>query len=248
MAFNINTQRTFIETAGAKAAIAASQLADSTTVLAAQRVFQAVDLYKQYLGKPFEDIPQEQMGGLTPFMVMQLQNDVRTLGVSRKNRWFVRITDKNPPKIPKSRLDGVDIGGTINLLATEVTYAPQTMQSDKISVGSSVIDRLTGTDPVELQITTMDDGQGSIKHWFDGKCGQVAHSDGTFGLPSEYLVTVEIVHGVAASLEGELSEDKFYSRKFLMRANSITHELSRRDAMPAEITLGFHQYHTFFRP
>jgi hypothetical protein len=63
------------------------------------------------------------------------------------------------------------------------------------------MDKLTGIEPTELSITTMDDSRGSLKRWFDAKVEQAAHSDGTFGLPSEYWVDIECYHATPEARE-----------------------------------------------
>jgi hypothetical protein len=241
---NPNLATTVSKTAGTKAALYASQFANNQTILAAQKVFGAIDMFDQ-LTKPFEDVHTELLGGLTPKMAWQMQKQIADAKLTRKNRFFIRITDSKPPVLP-GKLKDVPPLTTLNMLAVDVSYGPWSLQSDKVSIGASVVDRVTGIDATEMQITTMDDAAGTLKRWFDGKCSQVANSDGTFGLPADYCVTIEVVHGVA-SPEVDKSE-LYYRQKFKMRPHSVNHELSRRDATISEMTLNFQQFDTFYKP
>jgi hypothetical protein len=135
-----------------------------------------------------------------------------------------------------------DVTSLINLFATSVSYAPNTMTGERVHFGAVSMDKLTGTEPVELQVTTMDDEVGTIKRWFDAKFAQAAHSDGTFGLPSEYCVDIAIWHAVPKPYAGA------YQFKARMRPQNIQHELSRSDQAMQEIQMTFSQFDTFFSP
>jgi hypothetical protein len=131
---------------------------------------------------------------------------------------------------------------TFDLLAMDVSYGPS-LVSDHVQVGSSFIDRPTGRNPTEMQITTMDDESGSIKRWFDGKLEQVAHTDGTFGLPSEYLVNIEVVHAIPS--EQVDGYEMAYSKTLRLRPQSAQHDLSRREQAIAELSMTFVQFDGF---
>lgn len=131
---------------------------------------------------------------------------------------------------------------SFDLLALDVSYGAS-LVSDHQQIGGSFIDRPTGMEPQELQLVTMDDEVGSIKRWFDGKREQVVHSDGTFGLPSEYLLNIEIVHAVPS--EEVPTADLAYSKTLRLRPQSISIEHSRRDQGVAELQLSFAQFDGF---
>lgn len=129
--------------------------------------------------------------------------------------------------------------GMFNLFATTVSYSPETMLGEKIPFGSANMDKLTGTESTELQITTMDDEAGTLKRWFEGKCGQAARKDGTFGLPSEYLVNIAIYHAVVKP------DDRAFKFHAKMRPASIQYDLSRSEQALQEIQMSFSQFDSF---
>lgn len=137
----------------------------------------------------------------------------------------------------KSAVPNVD--NLFNLFATSVSYAPNTMTGERVHFGSASMDKLTGTEPVELQITTMDDEVGTLKHWFDGKFAQAAHTDGTFGLPFEYCVNIAIYHAVPQA------DERAYQFHATMRPQNIQHELARGEQGMQEIQMTFQQFDTF---
>lgn len=232
------------KTAMARAVIAASQKASPGLVLAAQKIFQARDLVETIFGERFEDKPNPLMGHMTPRQVMELQQRIREMGPARRNLFYVQITDGNPPDMKVgSESTATD---AIRLLALDVSYNGCTISGERTPVGAGFMDRVTGREAVELSITTMDDEVGSIKRWFLGKAEQIVSRDGTFGLPVDYQVYIEVVHGVADPEVG----GKFVARSFVsthaMRPAAIQHELSRRDQGPEEIQMTFTQLDSFY--
>lgn len=239
-------QDTLIRTAAGKAAMKAAQLASPTLVSAASRIFQAADLVQAIFGTPFEERPNPLLGGLTPRQVAAIQAMVREAKPVRKNLFCLRFSDPNPP--PKAPLPA----GFFDLLATDVSYAPSTLTGDKVNIGSAAMDKVTGIDPTEIQVTTIDDEAGSIKRWFDGKVGQVVNTDGTFNTPATYTFDLEVVHGiphthgVAPDLPSK-DVERAFSQKFKLRPVNIQFELSRRDQALQEIQMTFAQVDTWLR-
>lgn len=131
---------------------------------------------------------------------------------------------------------------SFDLLALDVSYG-SALQSDHAQVGSSFIDRPLGRVPTELSITTMDDEAGSLKRWFHAKLEQVSHSDGTFGLPTEYLVNIEIVHAIPSA--DVATAHLAWSYTMRMRPQSIQIDHSRRDQTVAELPMVFNQFDAF---
>lgn len=240
---------TITTTAAAKAAMMAAQLASPTLVKAAQRLFQAADLASAIFGEPFEDQWNPLLGYLTPRQVYEIQSRVLEMYPTRKNVFCIRITDPNPPG-GLGVVDGKHIPGLFDLLAIDVSYQPQTITGEKVPVGSAVMDRVTGTESVDIQITTIDDEIGTIKRWFKAKCDQIVNGDGTFNPPAGYLFNMEIVHalpydhGVDPVLPSEVVKAAF-SDKFMVRAVSLQSELSRRDQSLQELQLNFTQFDTW---
>jgi hypothetical protein len=135
-----------------------------------------------------------------------------------------------------------DVGYLMHLFATEVSYSGATLTGDKVAIGSGTMDMLHGRDAVELTITTMDDEVGTLKRWFEAKCKQAAHMDGTVGLPADYIVNFTILHATPKA-----SVNAFGSY-FAMRPVSIQYDLSRNEDAPQSLTMVWTQFDTFVAP
>ena len=131
---------------------------------------------------------------------------------------------------------------SFDMLALDVSYGPSII-GDHVQIGGAFIDKPTGRTPTELQVTTMDDEAGTLKRWFDAKMEQVVHTDGTFGLPAEYLVTFEIVHAVPS--DEVPNQVRAYRKIMRMRAASAQIDLSRREQAVSELQMTFTQYDNF---
>ena len=156
-----------------------------------------------------------------------------------KNLFYVSITDLKPSK------EAPNGAGGFNLFALDVSFAPYTMPGDSVAIGSANMDNLQATERVELRITTLDDSRGSLKRWFAGKADQAAREDGTFGVPADYLMVIEVTH-MATALPGR--QDPRLSHRWLMRVSNIDHELSRRAPELEELQMSFVQFDTFVKP
>lgn len=130
---------------------------------------------------------------------------------------------------------------SFDLLCTDVSYT-NALAGDHIQVGATFMDTPTGRSPTSMQITTMDDEAGTIKKWFEAKMRQVAHPDGTVGLPGEYVLTIEVVHAVP--LDGG-QQSMAYSVKKNLRADQMQLDLSRRDQGLEEVALTFSEVDPF---
>lgn len=153
-----------------------------------------------------------------------------------KNLYYVEITEfRRSQEAPSG-------AGGFNDYVFDVGFAPVTMPGEQVQIGSGNMDSLSSTERVEVRMTVIDDIRGSIKRWFIAKCDQAARVDGTFGLPVEYLVTVDLTH--MATL-GPEPPSKRLRHKFVMRPTNLEVELSRRDAGLEELQLSFVQFDTF---
>lgn len=234
---------TVLTSAGYKAAVAAAQRASPRVIQAAQNIFAAAGILDAAFGQPFEDTPLELLGGMAPSDALEIMRRIRALRPSRKNLWFVRLTDSKPPDLGPG-LKGVDPLGTLDLLAIDVSYGSNGIQSGKTNVGSAVLDLPNGIEHTDISVTTLDDSAGTLKRWFTAKQQQIAAKDGTFGLPVDYCMTIEIVHGAPAP---DTPQEPFaYRSLFKMRAASMQFDLSRRDQGFAELQMTFTQFDTFY--
>lgn len=174
-------------------------------------------------------------GGLTLARYRQLFIDTAQVPKSWKSLFLLQITELQPTAESPSG------PAPLNLLAIDVSFGPCTMQGDVVAIGGANIDHLSTTDRVEMRVTTLDDARGSVKRWFEAKCDQVAHSDGTFGLPAEYLMRVTVTH---MAITPEAVKPDHLQHKYLMRPASVDIELSRRAPELEELTLVMVQFDT----
>lgn len=184
------------------------------------------------------------LGGYTVQQVRDMMAAINGNGLARRNLFAVHVAG---PQLSAEEL-GLDITDTeifdsFHLLAQEVSYTPYTIAGEKHKVGSIVLDGPNGTEHVDLTLTTMDDEIGTIKRWFRALYGKIANSDGTFGLPVDYEVKIQVTHAVAA--EGSVKWEEAYKDVLRMRPAQMPLELSRADgAQPQLIGLQFTQMDT----
>jgi hypothetical protein len=172
------------------------------------------------------------LGGITAQRAREIFEESAGLGLAKKNLWSIYISDL---------FDGGE-SINFNLIATDVAYTPITIAGEAVNIGSGSYDHVTGTERVEMRVTTLDDQVGTLKTWFKDRADRVCRNDGTFGVPLEYLLRVEVRH---AFIEGAEGEEVAYVDKFIMRPATQEIELSRREDAMQEIQLSFVQFDTF---
>lgn len=188
--------------------------------------------------------PTPLFGGITPTDALAIYKEFAGLQLAKKNLFLVEISDLNPES--PLWLDGPsyissDGSRAFNIFVTDVEYSPWTITGDKRRIGAATADSVGGFEAVEMRITTLDDTVGSIKSWFDYKASLVVNSDGTVGVPRDYLVKVRVLH--AFITDG--SNQNGYEDEYLMRAVGETVSLSRREDNMQEIQMTFTQFDTF---
>ena len=150
-----------------------------------------------------------------------------------KSLFHIRVDEQWP---------GPESSGSFQMMALDASFAPWTMPGEAVQIGGANMDRLAATDRVELRLATLDDARGTLKRWFDFKCAQAAHPDGTFGVPADYLVTITLTH---MDTEGTAPDELRFRRRWLMRPANVDHELSRRAQELEELQMTFVQFDTF---
>ena len=231
--------------AGERAAIRAVQRNLPQVVYDAQRLVNNSAILSTLFGLSgvsIRDVPTPLLGHMTLEQAEATHDRLAQVLLARKNLWYIRVSDLNPPATSPG-MPGEAPLGMLDMLAVDVSYSPFTLKGDKVDIGSAVTDRLNGTEAVDLTLTVFDDEAGTIKRWFGGKCNQAANSDGTFGLPIEYCVDIEIVHAIGspdAQIKGMPYKSFLY-----MRPQSMQFDLSRRDQAMQEVQLAFTEFETF---
>lgn len=180
--------------------------------------------------------PLPLLGGITIKRAREIFEQYSATQFAKKNLWFLRIGDIKPLGGGYAPLD-------INLFATEVSYSPSTIVGDAVRIGSALFDNVQGSERVEIKVTTMDDTAGSVKRWFEERAARIAHQDGTFGLPIDYLLRVEITHACIGPEADGFRIAK--TDKYVVRAGNIDYELSRRDDALQELSFSLVGFDTF---
>lgn len=254
-----NIARAATQTAGARIAKSVLQHTSPRVIQNAQRLVQISDMAENLFGGgridagmldsmigqilPREGDPTPLLGGMSAVEALEVMREIRKAKLTRKNLFYIRIEDLTPPAISYDFLNGAMACTSFDLFAVDVSYSQCTLTGEKIALGSGFMDKLTGSEAVDLTITTMDDERGTLKRWFEGKVAQAAHPDGTFGLPRDYCVNFEIVHAVPSpDVRGS---DLAYRSNFTMRPVAMPLDLSRRDQAMQELQLSFSQFDSF---
>lgn len=170
-------------------------------------------------------------GGVTLAKAREIFKKHSAINFAKANLWFIRISDLS---------DNGGIMADFNMFATNVSYAPITISSEAMRAGSGSFDVVQGSERVSMRVTTLDDEDGTIKKWFSDRGSRVCHADGTYGLPVDYLLRVEVYH---AHITDEAPSA--YFDEYLMRPAGIEYDLSRRDDALQELQLSFEQFDTF---
>lgn len=183
-------------------------------------------------------------GGLS---MADLQESVRSYLADhyhRKNYWYIEIEDANPP-------DGADNSSIINSYAVDLRYQKCALQGEAVAVGSVQFDAMSSSERAEISMTAFDDVYGSLEKWFAGKCSQVAASDGTFGVPGDYLLVMRIRRmavgpegWVHSSTPGMANKNIKWNDVFIVRPGTMDVEMSRREAALTELPMTFVQLDT----
>ena len=196
----------------------------------------------------FMSQPSRAMGGVTPVEAKRIMQDSLATHFARKNLFMVSIDDQ---PIQTSDVQCRKPGGLefFNMFVVDVSYGPITITADSQKVGSAVLDQPTGTEAVELRLTTTDDERGTIKSWFSQLAGRVANDDGTMGVPSDYLSKITVTHSFVNDDAAQhwLKDGQPWKAGTYFRPVSMELDLSRKDNALEEFTMVFHQFDTYFK-
>ncbi len=82
--------------------------------------------------------------------------------------------------------------GELDILARDLSYEPITINVEERNFGSQQVTMPSGTERTTLVITLRDTRDKKLYQWCNKVASEVAHSDGTFGLPENYVKEVTI--------------------------------------------------------
>lgn len=175
------------------------------------------------------------MGGLTFDRALQVFKESANTAKSWKNLWHIKVEE-----LTHTRAAPRGISRAMNLLALDVSFTPTAVTVDNHLLGAAVLRAVSGTEPVDLTITTYDDAAGSLARWFEAKADQVARPDGTFGLPAQYLVMLTLTE---MDPEG-LAREGQPQRRYWVIPTRLDMDLTRREKAPKELQMTFTQFDT----
>lgn len=177
------------------------------------------------------------LGGVTLDEAARIGAEIQATNYARKNLWHIEIGSVYPGS------DAEGVSHAFNLFATDVSYTPWSITSEAKPIGMTSIDTVTGSERVEIRVTTYDDTQGTIKRWFDAQCAKVAHKDGTVGLPAEFLFKITITQAATNPSGGALFGS--YGETYKVRASSTDTELARGENGLQQIQMVFTEFDPF---
>ncbi|MFM0608671.1 hypothetical protein PQR05_29495 [Paraburkholderia sediminicola] len=186
----------------------------------------------------WDALPNPLLGGITPFEAQQIVQKMQSTAYAKKNLYFLEVVDFDQ----RVGMLGAS-SGIFNFFCTAISITPPHLTGEAHSIGSGAMDSLTGMERGEIRITTLDDADGQIKRWFNLRKRRAALPDGTFGVPSDYLVLIRILH--AALNDEVMAMYGGYEEIYVARPVSLETELSRADDGLQEIQLAFSQFDTF---
>ncbi|NDI85065.1 hypothetical protein [Undibacterium crateris] len=188
--------------------------------------------------------PTPCFGGISPSEAKRIYDGYANTDFARKNLFLIEVTDVSPADDDSGMyMEEGGVTGTFNMFATEVSYSPWTLTGEKRKIGSTSVDSLSASEPMDMRITTLDDANGTLKKWFVGKCKQAVPSDGTVGLPADFLIKIRLVHSFITDESGGADG---YVDTVYVRPGNIDMELSRRDSAMQELVLTFVQFDNYF--
>lgn len=187
-------------------------------------------------GQPLGESPL--LGGLTPQEVLEVYQDVASTAYSKKNLFFISITDlKADISKPLANL---------NLLTTSVSYAGLTISGDNQKIGGGSIHIPTNREVPEIRLTVYDDQNGSIKRWFYARADAMINPDGTHGIPMDYLMKIQIIHGFVNDMV--TGSENAWVDTYVVKPTSLEIDKSRQDDALDELQITLTAFDTFYNP
>ncbi len=99
-------------------------------------------------------------------------------------------TEKRPAWEFAIEIDGAP--DVLDILAKDLSYEPVTINLGEKNYGSQQVSMPLATERTTLVLTVRDTKYKWLYHWCKEWAGKIANTDGTFGLPEEYVKTVTI--------------------------------------------------------
>lgn len=174
-------------------------------------------------------------GNLSIWQVWENYKHTNPNNLSRKNFYVLEVNDRSNGA-PTS---GGHKHSQFNLLCTGLSFNSFDIQGEAVQVGAIELDKPSANAKTVMTVTVFDDQFGTIKRWAERKAQMIAASDGTFMPPAYYVFEVRVVFGT------NIADSAYYEQIYLMRVQTMPHELSRNEQGLEELQLTFTQTDTF---
>jgi len=150
-----------------------------------------------------------------------------------------------------------DAPDEMDILAKDISYEPITINVEEKNYGSVQVAPPMNADRVTLTMTVRDTKDKKLYNWFKWLASQIVHSDGTFGIPVEYVKRVRIFSSTDKSDPdpdefymvftniGEMSKDRTSKEHFEF---PITWSQYKTSGFEAEQTLNPNNFNLFGAP
>jgi hypothetical protein len=185
----------------------------------------------------FNSLPNPLLGGITPLVASQMVTEMAATNWAKKNLYFIEITDYASP------MDDQNASGLFNMFCTAVSIGGGSIVGESHSIGSGAMDAVTACERADFRLTTLDDAYGQVKRWFNLRKDLIAKPDGSFGVPTDYLLKIRILH--AAINDDVMQRYGGYEEWYIVRPVGIETELARGEDGLQELQLSFTQFDTF---
>ena len=175
-------------------------------------------------------------GGLSLKDMQQIVDETNTNALSRKNFYVLEISDglsSQPVQGTQAHLS------KFNLFVQSLDLNPVEISGDVHLIGSASLNMPQQNNLTEMNLTILDDINGTIKRWARQKLAFTTPSDGTV-MPSIYRTfSVRIIYGTNKALKD------YYNERYTMELASYNTQLARTEQGLEEVTLRFVQESTF---
>lgn len=175
-------------------------------------------------------------GGLSLKDMQQIVETTDSKTLSRKNFYVLEISDG---------LSGQPVEGVqphlskFNLFVQSLDLNPIDISGDVHLIGSASMNIPQQNNLTEMNLTILDDINGTIKQWARQKLAYSTPSDGTVMPPIYRIFSVRIIYGTNKALED------YYNERYTMELASSSVQLTRTEQALEELSLRFVQESTF---
>lgn len=106
------------------------------------------------------------------------------------------------------RVEPEDAPDDFDIYVKDITYGPIEIETEQDKVGGVTMTWPVAAAPVTATLTVRDHEDRRVSKWFSGRVAKMANADGTFNLPSDYVLKVRRYSLLSDDSEEETDEWK----------------------------------------